>query len=168
MHVDIRLTTPDEWRERRDLRLEMLEDTPLAFGDRLESARRYSEADWQSRAARAVAPGNCQAAAVTPDGRWVGTMGAFVGRDGRAVLVTVYVTPVFRGRAAGVADRLLEFVEQWVRDSTDATELILEVHEQNETAMRFYRRHGFVPTGHTQPYPLAPAQREIEFGKSLY
>ena len=166
--VSIRMTTPDDWRERRTLRLEMLADTPLAFLDRIENAEGYPDSEWKSRARRAASAGNCSAVAIAPGGDWVGTMSAFVSGADAATLVTVYVTPDHRGRAAGVADRLLERVEEWARSQPGVTRMILEVHEQNPVAIAFYRRHGYAPTGATKPYPLDRSQRELVFDKSLY
>lgn len=151
----------DEWRERRDLRLEMLADTPIAFGDTLERARGYGDDEWRDRARSAVRPGSCSAVAVV-GGRWVGTMGAFTAGAGRAVLVTVYVSPGWRGRDAAVADRLLDAVEGWVRDETPAVSLALDVHEDNARAIAFYRRRGFAPTGRSHPYPIDGTRRELE------
>lgn len=164
--ITIRMTTATEWRERRELRLEMLADTPIAFRDALETARGFSEEQWRFWARRAVSPGNCTAVAVA-DRTWVGTMSAFVAADTRAVLVTVYVSPAFRGRPLRVADRLLDYVEQWVAARTTARALVLTVHEDNNAAQAFYRRRGFEPTGRTEPYPLDPSRSELEFQKPV-
>ena len=165
--VTVRMTRAGEWRERRDLRLEMLADTPIAFGDTLAAASAFPDSEWMSRAERAKSPGNCCAVAITEEGRWVGTMSAFLTSPTRALLVTVYVSPGFRGADAGIADRLLDEVERWVGHETSATEFALDVHEENHRAIAFYLRRGFEPTGNTHPYPLDPSALEREFVKPM-
>lgn len=54
-HILVRHTTGADWREYRDLRLEMLADTPLAFAETLANAQRWNEAEWRMRSARGEA-----------------------------------------------------------------------------------------------------------------
>ncbi|MBD8728847.1 GNAT family N-acetyltransferase [Frigoribacterium sp. CFBP 13707] len=159
--VTVRPTTADDWREVRDLRLEMLADTPRAFGETLAAAQPLDEQAWRLRAARGTsATGVFLAAVDEADGRWLGTMGGYLPEPGHPVLVGVYVTPTSRGAAAGVADALLDGVVEWARGHGDA--LFLQVHEANDRAIAFYRRRGFAPTGATSPYPLDPTALERE------
>ena len=157
-----------QWRELRALRLEMLADSPLAFVEALESAQRLTDRDWQERAIRYTRPGCCALVAVDDaTGRWIGTMSAYVDDSaGRPYVVAVYVTPEHRGRDCGVADVLLDGVEQWARDEA-LTELWLEVHEANPQAQAFYRRRGYVLTGNTRPYDLDPTGNELEMHRTL-
>ncbi len=85
--------------------------------------------------------------------------------DGRAYLLGVYVSPAHRG--GGVADALLTAVEEWVVTSTTAPRLLLDVHEDNPRAQRFYARRGYALTGRSSPYPLDPSRRELEMARSL-
>ena len=50
--VTIRRTTESDWEALRGLRLEMLRDTPMAFGETLETALAHGESEWRMRAAR--------------------------------------------------------------------------------------------------------------------
>ena len=69
----IRSTTADDWQAVRALRLEMLRDFPIAYGETLEHALDVDEAGWRLRAARGEHTD--QAVRVAIDGaRWVGTM----------------------------------------------------------------------------------------------
>lgn len=168
MDVRIRAVRPDDWEKVRDLRLEALKDTPTAYVERYEDAVRLPEDEWRSRALRgAEGAKSTKWVAETAVGRWVGTMVGYVDDGGEAWLVGVYVTPEFRGRATGVADRLLDAVVGWARDQAKVKRLLLEVREGNEAAKRFYIRRCFVPTGNVQPYPLDPAYREIEMSLDL-
>jgi ribosomal protein S18 acetylase RimI-like enzyme len=160
----IRRVRPEDWREYRALRLEMLEDTPLAYLETLESALTRPDSDWQGRTLRAARPGNTAYAAVDPaSGRWLGAMNAYVATDPtRVMLVSVYITPSARGRAAGVTDMLLDAVIAWARDRPGARALRLEVHEDNPRARAYYERRGFVLTGRSVPYALDRTQKDLE------
>ncbi|MGN6744151.1 MAG: GNAT family N-acetyltransferase [Amnibacterium sp.] len=165
MSADFVVRAPDEedWREVRDLRLEMLADTPIAYLETLNTALRHGEEHWRRRA-RPRQDGGITVVAVHRDGRWIGTMAGVPGAGG-PVLVGVYVAPGFRGRAAGVTDALLERIEDWARGHADV--LRLEVNELNARARAAYERRGFVLTGRTSPYPLDPPSLELEMIKRL-
>lgn len=161
----VRASVEADWREYRALRLEMLEDTPIAFLDTLERARTHPDEHWRGRAANA-SPTSRLFAAVADGGRWLGTMGGFHATGARDPhLVGVYITPAFRGREHGMADALLDAVIDWARGRSDR--LLLEVHEHNPPAIRFYARRGFELTGVTAPYPLDPSARELEMALPL-
>jgi GNAT superfamily N-acetyltransferase len=161
----VRATRADDWREVRALRLEMLADTPNAFGETLDHATRVAEAEWRSRGARGDQPNGAQFAAIDDDGRWIGTMGSYVTARGEAMLVGVYVSPRFRGLQRGVTDALLAAVEDWCRPRF-AT-LALQVHEQNPRARAAYERRGFEYTGARVPYILQSGEFELVMVKRL-
>lgn len=169
MTVEIRRITREDWREFRDIRLEMLADTPIAYVETLANAQSYGDDEWIMRAARAAAPGSRSVAAVTSEGKWVGTMSGFVHDARGPLLVSVYVVPGFRGGSTGVADALLDEMVAWARSR--ANRFTLDVHERNARAIAFYRRRGFIDTGATHPYELPPYGDELEmrldFGKTI-
>jgi ribosomal protein S18 acetylase RimI-like enzyme len=154
----------EDWREYRTLRLEMLEDTPLAYLETLEHALTLPESEWRGRTTRTTVPGSTAYAAVDPaTGRWLGAMNAYVAADRtRVMLVSVYITPDARGRAAGVTDMLLDAIVAWARDRPEATAIRLEVHEDNPRARAYYERRGFRLTGRSVPYALDRSQRDLE------
>ena len=164
--VTVRPTTEDDWERIRDLRLEMLRDTPLAYVETLEAAQAHGVEEWRMRGRRGTAEGWLQVAAITPDGRWVGMMGCWVPDAASGpLLIGVYVAPEHRGRTAGVTDALLSVVEAWAREHGGT--LRLHVHEDNARARTAYASRGFVETGVTKPYPLDPSQGELEMLKRL-
>ncbi|SKA95515.1 Acetyltransferase (GNAT) family protein [Agreia bicolorata] len=155
--------TEDNWAQLRTLRLEMLADTPLAFLETLDNAAREQETEWRSSAARAAREGSVGLAAIdTSSGNWIGTMSAYLDGHGDAMLVSVYVTPAWRGTALGLTDALLDEVEAWARAAVPDGNLRLHVHEDNPRARAFYTRRGYVETGETIPYPLDRTQNEVE------
>jgi len=159
--VTVTLHRPVEadWERWRDLRLRMLADTPHAFAETLDQARRHTPDDWRFRCRRTWEPGSFTVVAVDGDD-WVGTMGAFTDpRDG-VFLVSVFVDPSHRG--GDVADRLLGAVLRWARTRPGVDGMLLHVHEDNGRAQAFYRRRGFVDTGTRIPYNLDPSQQELE------
>ncbi|MBF4616163.1 GNAT family N-acetyltransferase [Curtobacterium sp. VKM Ac-1376] len=162
----IRPTTEDDWESVRALRLEMIRDTPKAYGERLDDAERLVEADWRRRGRREGDVGGTTLVAVDADGSWLGTMGVYVpGPRVGPLLVGVYVTPSHRGRGAGVADALLDEIEVWA--AAHGSALRLHVHERNPRARAFYARRGYEPTGATEAYVLDPSEREIEMIRQL-
>lgn len=159
---EVRLIGARDWRQVRDIRLEMLADTPLAYVEPLETARRRSGEEWRARVAQANGPGRVDVACVLAGtGRWVGVArgAAFADRDDRPFVFSVYVAPAFRGR--GVADTLLDRVEGWAHERGHPA-LYLFVHEDNARAIAFYRRRGYGLTGHREPYPIDPSRSELE------
>ena len=159
MSFTIIQTTADAWQNVRDLRLEMLEDTPLAFVETLETARTHSEQEWRMRGARGTL-----VAVDDATGRWVGSAGVVIS-GGSPLLVGVYVSPSHRGRELGVLPALVARIEHWARARGET--LALHVHQDNPRAIRAYERLGFTATGTTFPYALDATQRELEMVKVL-
>ena len=161
--ITLRRVTEEDWERLRDVRLEMLADTPTAYLETLADARARDEAEWRFRARRgADGQENFAVAASDPAGgdRWVAYMACFMDAPGRAHLVSVYVAPAQRG--SGLAERMVAEVCRWARDAAGADRLHLYVHEDNGRALSFYRRLGFTETGGTMPYDLDPTKLEIE------
>jgi GNAT superfamily N-acetyltransferase len=164
MDFIVRRITEDDWVEYRDIRLEMLRDTPMAYLETLDDALKRDEAGWRERAsARSENPG-IRVAAITSDGEWIGSMGGFV-EDGEPVLVGVYVVPAYRGDRFGVTSALMQAIEDWAREFS-AT-IRLDVHESNARATASYLKRGYVATGRTKPYPPDPEYLEVEMVKPL-
>lgn len=165
MSVRIRRVTPAEWREYREIRLRMLADTPMAYGETVASASTLPDDEWRRRAERGEEPGNVTLVAVDDAGVWVGMMRGQVSAEHGPMLAGVFVDPSVRGSASGVADALLDGIVSWA--GAEGTTLALEVHAENERAIRFYARRGFAATGRTQPFPLPPYGHEIEMRMEL-
>ena len=141
--LEVRRVVPDDGPALRDLRLEALADTPIAFCEALADARALGDDAWRARAARGATGGDSVQVMAFVGGRPVATSVGFV-EDGRAWLAAVYVTPGQRGR--GLLPRLLRGVVSWAREQ-GCEELVLEVHEDNGPARAAYTGLGFVETG---------------------
>ncbi len=71
---------------------------------------------------------------------------AFASRinDTTTKLHRLYVLPEFQGR--GIGRMLLDEIEECFSEYQN---IVLEVEEQNKSAVRFYQKHGFLQTGTT-------------------
>ena len=159
----VRRVRPQDWRHVRDLRLEALADTPIAYLEALESAQSLTDDDWRARSLRGAAGGDSFQDLALHGERPVGTSVAFVAA-GRAWLAGVYVTSSWRGR--DLLARLVGPCGAWAAQE-GFDELRLEVHESNVPARRAYARLGFVETGETTPYPLAPGGLEVVMRRAV-
>jgi ribosomal protein S18 acetylase RimI-like enzyme len=168
MQVRLRRVVEDDWPLLREVRLEMLRDSPLAYLETLADAEPRTEVEWRFRSNRgSTGPTELALAAEDTDrpDRWVGYLACFVDSPGQGHVVSVYVAPGQRG--TGLAGRMLDGVVDWARGEAGLDRLHLYVHEHNPRARAFYRQYGFNETGATMPYDLAPGQVEIEMAMLL-
>lgn len=157
--LELRAAGDVDWRDWRELRLEALQDTPIAFCETYDEALRKSEQSWQERVTRG------HPVLLRTDGRPVAmALGYRDDATGEPWLGAVYVTPRHRGR--GLLDSLVAEVARWAA-AQGAARLPLLVHETNAAAQAAYRRLGFVETGRSEPYPLDPGTRELEMVLAL-
>jgi GNAT superfamily N-acetyltransferase len=165
-NFSVRPTTAADWQAIRGLRLEMIQDTPLAFAETLDEALACSDDEWRLRGSRGAGGKSVTLAAITAHGTWVGTMGAYVPDPSAGpLLVGVYVSPDWRGRGLGVTDALLAGIENRAR--TVAGRLTLHVHQHNTRALLAYASHGFIPTGHSIANAPGPGSGVVEMAKSF-
>jgi RimJ/RimL family protein N-acetyltransferase len=165
MTYHVRRAAAEDWQDLRTLRLEALQDTPIGFGELYADSVGEPDEFWQERTRRsATSSENAMFVATGESGDWVGMAGGFasVDRPGSVVVYAVYVSPAHRGRPAGVAGLLIDAVIDWGRGNPDIETLRLDVHEDNERARTFYRRHGFTETGAVQAYAIDPSRNLIE------
>jgi ribosomal protein S18 acetylase RimI-like enzyme len=166
--LPIRRVVEDDWTLLRDIRLEMLADSPVAYLETLADATERDEAHWRFLARRGSAGRDNIGLAVTgptaPHG-FLGYLACFVDAPGQGHVVSVYLTPAYRG--SGVAARMLDAAVDWARGEAGLNRLHLYVHEHNARAQAFYRRYGFSETGGSFPYDLDPTTVEIEMAMLL-
>ncbi len=159
----IRPVEAADWPRVRDLRLEMLQDTPKAYLERFEDAHALDDAQWRDRVELRLSEGSALFAAIL-DEDWVGTAAVFAQTPEQVHLVSVFVTPSHRG--TGVMNALLTATQDWAR-ALGARTMRLLVHEENARARAYYRKAGFVETGARMPYELDPTETEIEMATGL-
>jgi ribosomal protein S18 acetylase RimI-like enzyme len=157
--------TPTLSSSYKTVRLHALRDTPTAFGSTYARESQFSEADWQSRAANLCTPRSVGYLARQQD-EYCGIAAGFLKEQNPqyAELVSMWVAPDHR--RSGTGQLLINAIESWARRNAART-LQLMVTSNNLAAIAFYKRLGFTPTGHTEPYPNDPALIEYEMSKPL-
>jgi ribosomal protein S18 acetylase RimI-like enzyme len=143
----------------RDVRLRALQDAPTAFGSNYAQECQLTHADWRERVLRWNGQGGAGFLAMDQNTA-CGIAGVFIDeRDPtRAQMVSMWIAPTQRRR--GIGRLLVEDIVTWVRQREGRT-LGLMVTSNNESAISFYRRLGFTPTGRTEPYPNDPSLIEV-------
>ncbi|MFE0459864.1 GNAT family N-acetyltransferase [Kitasatospora sp. NPDC058965] len=177
MSTVIRPVTAEDWPKVKELRLAALQDpvAAIAFLDTYEQAAARPDEFWQQRAA-GTGGGltSRQFIAEQADGWWIGSVSVLIEQTGsgdvfggaveqdQAHLVGVFVRP--EGRGTGVARELFEAATAFARGFGEPpiSRVRLFVHQDNQRAEAFYRKLGFVRTGHTVPVPGDAAKVENE------
>jgi ribosomal protein S18 acetylase RimI-like enzyme len=151
----------DDWQIYRAIRLAMLDESPSAFGGTHAQSAAYEERRWRQRLAdNAVIlarVGTTAAGSVM-----YSEHGTTDPADG--ALYGMWVDPGFRG--SGVGRALVDAVIARAR-AGDKRRVVLHVLAGNDGAGRLYERAGFVPTGHTVPYPHDDRVIEVEMALVL-
>jgi len=157
--------TPQNALIFKAVRLRALQDTPGAFGSTYAQESQLTDEEWIRRAARWDGERGAGFLA-TDDGAVCGIAGSFLNEDDatRAHLVSMWTAPTHRQR--GVGRLLVNEVSSWARLRGVRT-LWLMVVSNNEPAIVFYQRLGFVRTGRTETYPNDPALIEYEMSREI-
>jgi predicted GNAT family acetyltransferase len=154
----VRRIRPGDGARIRTLRLAMVADTPIAYGETVDGALTHPLERW-TRQASENATGDAKATFVAEAGEaFVGTATGLA-RGDRTMLVSVYVAPEHRG--TGLVDQLVEAVRAW-SSACGRPEVALLVARENPRALAAYVRLGFVATGVTEAHPLYPGVTEQE------
>jgi ribosomal protein S18 acetylase RimI-like enzyme len=163
--LNLQPITPAVAATFKAVRLRALLDTPTAFGSTHAKEIQLSDSDWQSRAVQWNGDRSVGYLAVD-DQEPCGIAASFLDSNdaAKAHLISMWVAPTHRKR--GVGKRLIDAVIEWAR-SRHAHTLCLMVTSNNQVAMRFYERLGFVRTGRTEPYPNDPALVEYEMHRRI-
>ena len=138
----------------RDIRLSALAESPHAFLATYEREKAYSEDQWRAEFTRgdwivgfldgrpAGLLGVTQDPRTPADARYLEYLWVAPDRRGRHVALDMITAALDRLRARGMRTALL-----WVLDD-------------NDVAMRVYRRAGFTSTNHRQPLAARPGRTE--------
>jgi ribosomal protein S18 acetylase RimI-like enzyme len=164
--VQVRRVRPEEWEALRALRVRALEDSPDAFGSTALEARGRSDEDWITWA-RAGSSSSASAVFVAEDsGTLVGLCGAFLHEHDPSVaqIVAMWINADYRGRKIG--EKLLAAAADWSAHR-GADQLVLDVTETNEPAIRLYRRAGFSETGRSEPLRSNPGLLSLRMSRLL-
>jgi ribosomal protein S18 acetylase RimI-like enzyme len=141
---EIRIVGADDWAVWRVVRLAALTEAPNAFGSTLLQwqGEGDSEERWRDRLS---IPGARDLLAFR-DGGAVGMLSGVPDQAAhdRVWLISMWVAPTDRGST--LSDQLIEDIVGWA-GATGRTSVNLMVRQNNVTAIKLYRRCGFVETG---------------------
>ena len=162
--LTVDLIGESEWEAWRELRLEALAEAPYAFGSTLAEARERDEEGW-----RAGFPAEGKGANFVGrvDGVAAGMCAVFLLANepvGEPLLVSMWLAPAARG--TGLAEELVRAAEKWCVEH-DLSRMLLDVVEDNQRAVRLYRRLGYLPTGQDMPLRSDPTKNVLRFARSL-
>jgi GNAT superfamily N-acetyltransferase len=124
----------------RALRVQALTDSPRAFGSTLERELARTTEDWR----RWMAPGVTFILEASGEARGLVAGGRDKSDPAMVDLMAMWVHPDLRG--TGAADALVLSVKSWAAE-VGATQVRLNVVENNSRAKRCYERAGFRATG---------------------
>jgi ribosomal protein S18 acetylase RimI-like enzyme len=145
--IDLLRVTDNDWRLWRGLRLAALEEAPYAFSQKLSDWTGTGDTEGRWRARLTTVPFNVVGYL---DALEVGIVSGARPKGPTAQLVSMWVTPSARGK--GVGNALINASIEWSR-ALGADGIHLDVFEDNEHAIRLYRRHGFVDRGRNSSKP---------------
>jgi ribosomal protein S18 acetylase RimI-like enzyme len=144
--MEIQRFTAEDVSRFRAIRLAALRDAPTAFGTTFEEAAIWAPDVWSKLLSGIIA------FVSVLDGDDVGLVRGAPDRkvENAGRLGSLWVAPEARG--AGVGTSLIDAVVEWAR-SNGFGELLLEVSDDNGSAIALYHRKGFEPTGEVGTLP---------------
>jgi GNAT superfamily N-acetyltransferase len=148
--MEVRLTQAGDWKLLKQMRLAALSNMPTAFGVSYATASKYTDEQWQERAAGKAGPEFWLAFV---DGKPVGMIGAGVSQTNRYNLIGMWVEPDARG--SGIARRLVESVKAKALQKGHSR-IFLDVSPDNARAANFYLKQGFAFIDEWEPLASHP------------
>lgn len=147
------------------VRLRALRDAPQAFSSTYAKETQFSDSEWLTRVERMN--GERGGGFLAMDGGTpCGIVGSFLDEKDstRAWIVSMWTAPTHRRQ--GIGQLLMREAADWA-SLRRVRHLLLMVASNNESAIRFYERLGFIRTGRTERYPNDPAVIEYEMARSI-
>lgn len=160
--ISIRMASPADANDYRDLRLEALREHPDAFSSDYASNAARPMSFWDDRLRASGSPGALTLFFAFDRDGLIGMCGVAPGGSPKtahsAFIVSVYVRPRSRGR--GVANALLQAALVWAR-AQGIRIVKLGVGTNNAAAIRCYARQGFRVYG-LEPLALCHAGQMLD------
>lgn len=139
--IEIRKLPPGSWKEYRNLRLEALQNDPIAFGSSYKEEKLLTESEWKKRISNVRF-------AVSNDrlvGMIVFTHETKIKLRHIANIYGVYVSRRFRGQ--GIGSKLIEAALSEIKKNRNTIKINLHVNPKQEAAVELYKNHGFKIAG---------------------
>jgi GNAT superfamily N-acetyltransferase len=155
--LTVRRIAADQGAMLRELRTAALREAPYAFGETLEQALDEKTETFETVAARQAISDSSTSFILYTEGHPAGLIGAYFDDRRRAFVCALWVAPAVRHLRGG--ELLVNTASEWLA-AHGATEVHAWVTDANRTAMRFYERLGFGPTGEHERMTRAPDEWE--------
>jgi len=153
--IEIRLLKVDDALQFRHLRLQALQDAPMAFIESYDEMAKLEADDYMKRLEMSTHIG------AFAGGDLVGTMGYFVRpfekQKHQGVLVGVYIKPEYRGK--GISSRMLDALLAQAEEEVET--MVLQVSVENFSARHCYLKAGFQTYG-VEPKALKVGERYVD------
>jgi ribosomal protein S18 acetylase RimI-like enzyme len=153
--TSIDLLKPGDAMVLKELRLRALLEDPGAFSSSFEKESRWSDGEWQEKAAQWCG-GDSVTFVASEASRACGLVGAFVDPEDCAAAHLVSMWVAAGSRRRGIGAMLVAAVVDWAR-ARGTEELRLLVTSNNAAAIAFYRKLGFELAGTSGPHANDPA-----------
>jgi GNAT superfamily N-acetyltransferase len=143
----------------RELRTASLREAPYAFGETLADALLVDPASFDDTAAQHAHSSRLATFLLYTEGHPCGLVHAYIedGDAARAFVAALWVAPAVRHLRGG--ELLVNAASLWLAEE-GASEVHAWIAEENRTAMRFYERLGFGPTGDRRAMPANEGEAE--------
>jgi len=163
--ITLDLVTPRNAMIFKHVRLQALQDTPMAFSATYADDSQLTDADCVKRASQWSGDGSTAYIALDTAVP-CGIAGGFLDKDyaTHAHLASMWVAPTHR--RSGIGTKLVNAIFAWA-SVNGARTLVLILTSNNATAIQFYERLGFTLTGKTAPYRNNPALNDLEMIRSI-
>ncbi|NNP67469.1 GNAT family N-acetyltransferase [Acinetobacter sp. Ac_5812] len=149
----VRLTTEEDWKILKTIRLESLLDSPEVFAANYATTEKYSESEWRDRASQKT---QFQYVLAIKGDRAIGIIGGTQNAVLEFNVIAMWVNPMFRGR--GIADLLISAIKN-LAVSKGHSRIVLSVSPKNERAVCLYSRHDFVFIPEWESLALSSGER---------
>ncbi len=139
--LEIKKLPPCRWKDFRDLRLEALQNDPLAFGSSYEEEKTMPQDEWKRRIKNVLfALSNDK-----PVGMIVYIIDNRIKTKHIANIFGFYVKMKYRGQKVGM--KLMESALEIIQKNMKVSKIKLTVNPEQRTAVKLYEKYGFELVG---------------------
>jgi ribosomal protein S18 acetylase RimI-like enzyme len=151
----------------RELRTASLREAPYAFGETLADALLVDPSSFDETASQHAQSPRLATFLLYTEGHPCGLVHAFIeeGENARAFVNALWVAPAVRHLRGG--ELLVNLASRWLAEQ-GALEVHAWIAEENRTAVRFYERLGFGPTGDRRAMPANEGEAESLYVRHMH
>mgnify|MGYP000855867438 CR=1 FL=1 len=165
MNIEVHRIKSTEAVKLRACRLAALEDSPHAFGVTLEDEKMKPISAFESDAFRLSSSDKSSMFLAHYSDQVYGQIGAFIDSSGDAYICAMWVSPLARNMKVGT--RLANVANNWLVECGHNS-IYAWVVDNNDVAISFYKRLGFIATKRTQMLPSEQTLSETLYVRKEY